>query len=258
MKNNYNEKNIVESIQAMMVGLVSQNYYLTRECSGVDVGSGLHISVKVRGASGGNCWGDYAQNYSVDDNEIKEDFLNHLKYNFDCLEQNELSILMGKFESSFDVYSNVNQYSDHSDYYGNYSDYNVYAVSNEKIFEVLKEMEIINDNDEKNIKELIENNVTEYREKIKFENNAKRLIQINNQIKNFDTNKKNEKNSLERRIKSTKVELENLEKKLKKYELDKENELKEFKKELVKIEKEQEEFNLKNENKLKVNKLHKK
>lgn len=124
----------------------------------------LIIRIESHGASGGNCWGRSVNDYVISDGEKASDLREKI---FSFLSE---GFLKDKLINKYDFLNGVDSYCDELiendedaledkdyEYYGNFTVYKLYKVELIKLFEILKEKELINQEVVDLIKNEIEN-----------------------------------------------------------------------------------------------------
>ncbi len=179
---------------------------------------GFTFSIKVSGASGGNCWGDYATPFRTDREEriddIKDEILSGVRDYFDrlgitvsgdILNEKAYSLAQNLVDSSYDSHNDY-------EYYGNYTDYEKYFVS---IAEVLDFAENTISSEEKekilSIAKQAQKEVLEVKDK---ENKYNYLKETEKKINNFKNSSSQEEKQLISQLKRAKKDVEIITKKL--------------------------------------------
>lgn len=118
--------------------LTSQYTYCNHQDS-----NGFTFSVSVSGARGGNCWGDYAQGFRKDSDEIIDDIKSESFYkikeylDFMGIDYSDDDLSRKVFELAHEIKDSEYDTDSDSEYYGNYTNYNKYFISIDDILNLV-------------------------------------------------------------------------------------------------------------------------
>lgn len=180
--------------------------------------NGFTFSVEVSGASGGNCWGDYATPFRNSNDEIVsemkdeiisgvKDFLSllNIEISEDVLQEKSYSLAENLVDSSYDSTS-------YSEYYGNYSESNKYFVSLNEVLEFIEDK--LSSEDKNKILAIAQEAQDEVVLEKTKENKFNYLQEIEKKITNFKTDSYSEEKKLKSQLERAKKEVEIITKKL--------------------------------------------
>lgn len=178
--------------------------------------NGFTVSVSVSGASGGNCWGDYAQNFRKDSDEIVDDIKSESLYkikdylDFLNIEYSQSDLERKLYDFAQEIKDSEYDTSSESEYYGNYTNYNKYFIS---IHDILNLVEVPDSQKEEilSVSEEVQSKILINRDK---ENKYNQLVNVKKEIDGFDVSSSNEKKQLENNLKRALAEVESIKNKI--------------------------------------------
>jgi len=178
--------------------------------------NGFTFSVSVSGASGGNCWGDYAQNFRKDSDEIVDDIKSESLYkikdylDFLNIEYSQSDLERKLYDFAQEIKDSEYDTSSESEYYGNYTNYNKYFIS---IHDILNLVEVPDSQKEEilSVSEEVQSKILINRDK---ENKYNQLVNVKKAIDGFDVSSSNEKKQLENNLKRALAEVESIKNKI--------------------------------------------
>lgn len=180
--------------------------------------NGFTFSVKVSGAEGGNCWGDYATQFRTSRDDIIEEMQSEISYRVkeyldnlnvtlpsEILNEKSYSLAGELVDSSYDSTSE-------SEYYGNYRDYDKYFVSINEILNFLDDS--ITKEDKEKILSLAKIAQDEVVLENTKENSYNYLKETEKKINNFEVSSSQEEKQLKSQLERLKKDVESITKKL--------------------------------------------
>lgn len=201
-----------------------------------DHSSSIIVSIKTGGSNGGyhDC---SASDYYIVQDERNEELVDSLGY---LIAQN-LPFPLSRKELDTAIYQYmqihnadvIDDYSENSDYYGNATKYNICSINLSDLMYLIlpKKMHLEFDT-------LFSNHIVEVKNSILKNKNEYELIQINNTIEKFRTNKIQDEVDLKSKLAYLKTQLISLENKISSFEKDKDLELNKLLKRQKKLQKE--------------------